>query len=255
MSNNSLPPKQIKLRKIEIPTTDPTLSKQGAQETLQNIYQQIAEAKRQYSETLSQTDQLKEATHAEINELREAWEEEKQHYIEQAQQEGYQQGFKQGQEDSVQEFQQLINEAVEVLGTAKKEYHKMIAESDETVLQIALAVAEKILKQSIEEDKDKFVGIARSLIEQVKDRSSIKLFVSSKYYPLLIENKDELRSIIHDEMEFMILPSIELQGEQIIIETPYGRIDASVDSQLEEISTRLFHVVEEITRENTNDTQ
>ncbi|MGP4040300.1 flagellar assembly protein FliH [Gracilibacillus sp. D59] len=255
MSNRSFPPRQIQIRKIEKPKWNQNTSEQDAKEMLNSVYQQIEDAKQQYDETLKKNEKLKEDTHAEIMQMRQAWDQEKAHYIEQAQQEGYQQGFKQGQEDSIQQYQKLMEEASNVLNTAKQEYHNIINESDVTVLQIAMAVAEKVLKQSIEEDNAKFVGIAKSLVEQVKDRTSIKLFVSSYYYPLLIENKDELNSVIHDEMEFMIYPSIELQGEQIMIETPFGRIDASVDSQLEEIRTRLFHVVEEITRENTNDIQ
>ncbi|QGH34535.1 flagellar assembly protein FliH [Gracilibacillus salitolerans] len=255
LSNRSLPPRQIQLRKIEIPKTNQHSSEQDAKERIDSIYQQIEDAEQQYKETLNKTEQRKEEVQSEINQWRQEWEKEKAHYIEQAQQEGYQQGFKQGQEDSTQLFQKKVEEAREVLRTAKQEYHKIIAESDETVLQIAMAVAEKVLKQSIQQDHAKFVGIAQSLIEQVEDQSSIKLFVSSNYYPFLIENKDELSSIIHDDIEFRIYPSMELQGEQIMIETPSGRIDASVDSQLEEIRTRLFHVVEEIMRENTNDTE
>ncbi len=253
LSNRSLPPRQIQLRKIEAPKTKQNSSERDNKETLHNIYQQIENAERKYKETLNKTEQRKEEVQAEINQWRQEWEQEKANYIEQAQQEGYQQGFKQGQEDSIQQFQKIVEEARDVLKTANQEYHRIIAESDETVLQIAMAVAEKVLKQSIQQEHAKFVGIAQSLIEQVKDQSSIKLFVSSNYYPFLIENKDELSSMIHDDIEFRIYPSVELQGEQIMIETPSGRIDASVDSQLEEIRTRLFHVVEEITRENTND--
>ncbi|WP_175495502.1 flagellar assembly protein FliH [Gracilibacillus orientalis] len=255
MSNSSFPTRQIQLRKIEIPKTKQTSSDKDEKEMLYNIYQQIEDAEQQYNETWNKTEQLKEDTNSEIKQLRQAWEQERAHYVEQAQQEGYQQGFEQGKKDSIQQYQKLMEEATEVVDTAKQEYHKIIAESDETVLHIAMAVAEKVLKQSIEKDNTKFIGIAKSLLEQVKDQSSIKLFVSSNYYPMLIENKDELSSIIHDEIQFTIYPSRDLQGEQVMLETPFGRIDASVDSQLEEIRTRLFHVVEEITRENTNDYQ
>ncbi|MDX8046936.1 flagellar assembly protein FliH [Gracilibacillus sp. S3-1-1] len=253
MSNHSLPTRQIGLRKIEQHSVEPFDSKEVATSSLHTIYQQLEEAKKQYQETLNQIEHAKQAAQDEVTQLREAWEEEKIQYIERAQQEGYQQGFEQGKEDSLREFRQIISEATDVLNTAREEYHKIIAESDETVLHVALSVAEKVIKQSIAEDNDKFIGIAQSLIEQVKEHPTIKLFVASKYYSLLMEHKDELAAIIHNQAEFTIYPTPELQEEQIMIESPYGRIDASVDSQLEEIRNKLFHLVEEITRENTDD--
>ncbi len=251
--DNTLPKRQIQIRKIDVPTYD--YSEEEAENQLQKIYKQIESAKTQLDKVKEETQQLQEATNKEITEAKENWKEEKLQYIEQAQQEGYQQGFEQGQKDSLAQYQSIITEATDVLDNAKQEYYKIVAESDETVLEIAMATSEKVLHQTLEEDPTKFIGIAQTLINQVKDHPQIKLLVSSKYYALLLENKDELSSILHNQMEFMIYPSVDLTEEQILIETPYGRIEASLDTQLEEIRTRLFHVVEEITRENTNDTQ
>ncbi|WP_170862682.1 flagellar assembly protein FliH [Gracilibacillus kekensis] len=253
MSNNPLPNRQIHLRKIDIPKQN--YSEQEAENQLQKMYKQIESANAELEKVIEEKRKMQEATNKEIQAAKENWEQEKLQYIEQAQQEGYQQGFEQGQKDSLTQYNTIITEAVDVLDNAKQEYYNIVAESDETVLEIAMATSEKVLHQVLEEDPAKFLGIVHSLINQVKDHPHIKLLVSSKYYTLLLENKEELSSILHNQMEFMIYPSADLKEEQVLIETPFGRIDASLDTQLEEIRTRLFHVVEEITRENTNDTK
>ncbi|WP_158413460.1 flagellar assembly protein FliH [Gracilibacillus boraciitolerans] len=253
MSNNPLPPRQIQLRKIEV--TRRNYSKFEAEDELQSLNQQIEEAEASLQEIVEKTDNKKETAQAEIIRLKEEWEQEKIQLIQKAQQDGYQQGFEQGKQDSLEQYQAIIHDAVDVLENAKKEYHKIVAESDETVLQIAMTTSEKVLHQLLDEEPSRFLAVAKSVVEQVKDHPKIKLFVSSKYFSLLLDNKDELNSLIQSDIEFMIYPSTDLIGEQIVIETPFGRIDASVDSQLQEIRSRLFHVVEEITRENTNVTE
>ncbi|UOQ47878.1 flagellar assembly protein FliH [Gracilibacillus caseinilyticus] len=252
MSNHhSLPPRQIQLRKVETPSSRSEY--EGFSTEKEDISKQIANAKQQLNNTLQQTEQLKFEAQQEIDKLRTNWEAERQQYIEQAQQEGYQQGFQQGKQDSTTQFQSLITEAQDVLQTANKEYHKIVAESDETILNLSLAVAEKIIQQSLDEDHSKFVGLAKSLMNQVKEHPSVTLFVSAQYYPVIQEYKEELSAILIKDIEFMIYPSSILDGEQIMIETPFGKIDASVDTQLEEIRNQLSYVVEEITREYTND--
>ncbi|UOQ85574.1 flagellar assembly protein FliH [Gracilibacillus salinarum] len=251
MSNYSLPKRQIQLRKVESPAA--RSEQKEVMTEKETITQQIADAKHQLNDTLQHTERLKLTAQQEIDKLRNDWEEERQQYIEQAQQEGYQQGFQQGKQDSTTQFQSLINQAEDVLRTANKEYHKIVAESDETILHLSLAVAEKVIQQSLEEDRAKFVGIAKSLMDQVKEHPAVTLFVSAQYYPVIQEYKEELNAILIKDIEFMIYPSSILAGEQIMIETPFGKIDASVDTQLEEIRNQLSYVVEEITREYTND--
>lgn len=246
LSNHRLIPiKQIQL-------TNPDSAAQKEEETLQSLQNQINQAKTRLAALQEEIVQRKKTAEEDMKGKREQWEKERENFIAEAQQLGYQQGFDQGKLDSVQQYKQMIEEAIQVLNKSNEEYSKIIAESDETILQIAMAVSKKIMKQSLAEDPAKFLPITKALIDQVKSHPQITLLVSPAYYPLLVDNKDELSSIMAEQEKFRIYPSLELKGEQVIIETPFGRIDASIDSQLEEVKNRLFHVMEEMIRENPN---
>ncbi|WP_163536794.1 flagellar assembly protein FliH [Gracilibacillus sp. YIM 98692] len=220
---------------------------------LEKLKDQIEESEEKLKTVQKEIDDKKIKAEKEIQKLRDNWEKEKKAYIEDAQSQGYQAGFEQGEKDSLERYQTMIQEANQNIELAKKDYANIISQSNESILRIALTVAEKIINQTIEEDQEKFIRIVQAAIEQVKEHPEIILFVHSNDYSLVLEHKEELQSVMLDQTGLWIYVDSTLEAGQVKVETSFGTIDASIDKQLEELKKHLFHIVEEISRGDRSD--
>lgn len=252
LRSSSLPKKTIKVKPFEKISDLPIDSTE--EETYQTLTEKIAEKSKELEALNQQMTERRKKAENEILMLREEWQSEKEQLIQEAQQQGYQQGFEQGKQDSLEQYSHLIDEAKTLIEHANDDVKKKIEQSDEVVLQIAMHAAEKVIYQSLGEDKTKYIGIVKEAIDYVKKFPSISVYASSKDYSYLLEHQDELREILQGQAELSIYPDSELQEYQVYVESPAGRLEASVDTQLEEIRNHLSQVMEEIIRERREDT-
>lgn len=251
---SSTPPKKvIEIKPIELPSNPEDEVKE--EDNYQSIKDKITEAQKEYEELNLRLNERRQEVEKEIQQLKEDWQQEKEQLIQAAQQTGYQQGFEQGKQDSLQQYSQMIDEAQKIIEQANKDARKKIEQSDEIILKIAMQAAEKILYQSLEEDADKFVGIVKAAMDYVKKHPTIAVYTSPKDYAYLLEHQEELKEILQGQSELSIYPDSDLDSYQVYIESPVGRLEASVDTQLEEIRNHLAQVMEEIIREQTENTR
>ncbi|MFD2443521.1 flagellar assembly protein FliH [Bacillus sp. CGMCC 1.16607] len=171
------------------------------------------------------------------------WEEEKQRLIIAAQNDGFEQGLLQGRDQGLTEYQELIQSAHEVVVASKNEYQKQVESADQTILNIAMSVAEKILNKKLEDQEQFFPIVKRALIE-AKNYREIQLHIHPTHYGFLLSHKDELMGLFPRETDFYLYPNDSLTEWSCVIESSNGRIDASVDSQLIEIKKKLQEMME-----------
>lgn len=251
---SSTPPKKvIEIKPIELPSNPE--DQEQEEENYQSIKDKIAEAQKQYEELNLRILERRQEAEKEILQLKEDWQQEKEQLTQAAQQTGYQQGFEQGKQDSLQQYSKMISHANKIIEQANIDVRKKIEQSDEIILQIAMHAAEKILHQTLEEDAHKFVGIVKAAMNYVKKYPSIAVYTSPNDYAYLLEHQEELKEILQGQSELSIYPDSDLDSYQVYIESPVGRLEASVDTQLEEIRNHLAQVMEEIIREQTENTR
>ena len=210
-----------------------------ANEILENANQQAEAIKKEaenfYQDVLQQIDQEKQS-----------WNEEKQYLIRQAEKEGFEKGFYEGKQQGFHEYKQLIEDAKKIIDLSQSDYQKHIENAEFTILQLGVKTAEKILAMTLDQDHEYFMNIVQKVIREVRDHSDIKLHVHPKYFELVIARKDELQALFHNPTsELYIFPDDEIEPDSCIVESSFGRIDASIDSQLIEIKKKLLELLEE----------
>ncbi|MBY6050351.1 flagellar assembly protein FliH [Cytobacillus firmus] len=179
-----------------------------------------------------------------MDEQRMALEQEKQKIFEDARIKGFAAGADEGRQSGHREYSELIHMAREVVNTAKHDYQQHIESSERTILNIGLKVAGKILSEALEQDSDQFLSIVKRALKEAREYTEIQLHVHPMYYDLLLSHKEELIRVFPKETDLYIYPDEELSNTSCIIESANGRIEASVDSQLEEIKRKLFEMLE-----------
>ncbi|WP_185147933.1 flagellar assembly protein FliH [Peribacillus simplex] len=202
------------------------------------------DAKQEAETLLLDAKQKAQAIAAEIQQDREHWENQKKvMFIEQAQKEGYQQGVEDGFQKGYNEIAGDIAFAKEVVESSKKDYRQHIESSETVILNLAVKVAEKIIGHQLEKDEESFLSIVKRAIKEARDYREVQLHIHPVQYQSILSHKEELIAIFPKDTELYIFPDDEIEENSCIIESENGRIDASVDSQLQEIKVKLTELL------------
>ncbi|MBM6618446.1 flagellar assembly protein FliH [Bacillus suaedaesalsae] len=188
--------------------------------------------------------QLQEAT-VQISKMKSTWEEEKAMLTEQVKQEGFQEGVQIGQQEVFSQLTHLIDEANSIVDLAKTDYIKQIEQSEETILKLGIKVAEKILKVHLKDNQENFMRIVKNAIKEVKDHADVSIKVHPSMYELVSSQRDELLTLFTGDKNLYVYPDADIEDSSCVIESSFGRIDASVDSQLTELKNKLLELLEE----------
>jgi flagellar assembly protein FliH len=207
--------------------------------------EQLEEAKQELELIKQQQVKVLEETEKQIEQQRDNWEQEKLVLIEQAKQEGYQAGFEEGKAESLIQFTGLIEQANSIILAAKKDYEATLDKSEESMLMLSVKIAEKIMKQKFDENPNLFLPVVKDAIQAIKDQRVLSIYLSPGNYEFVLAQKQELERVLESNAELSILVNEGLQEGSCIIEHPFGKIDASIDTQLSQIKQVLYELVME----------
>lgn len=172
--------------------------------------------------------------------LRLAWQEEAS-IIEQAHCEAekihdaaYEKGFKTGQAEgmaaSMLEASGHLRRIAEVAENAAAEMSQVLNQSEETLVKLALAVAEKIIQKNLNADRSLVQSIVRWAIEQVDAMEVIRVRVNPEDLEILQPYWEESRN---NKIE--LTPDARVQAGGCIIDTNKSVVDAQIGTMLAEI--------------------
>lgn len=211
----------------------------------EEIAQKLQEADRKLKEAELETERrLKEAERI-IGQQKQAWEQERSDLVETARKEGLETGYKEGRQQGYQEADDQINQARQVVEKAKEDYQQIIDSSETTILEIALRIAEKIMKYKLTETPEDFLPLVKRVIAEVHDQPEVVVLVHPDQYSLVLAQKDELELLTSSKSVLTIYPQAELEPFSCKVESSFGSIDASIDSQLTELRKQLQEVCQE----------
>jgi flagellar assembly protein FliH len=193
---------------------------------------------------VTEAKQLAKSIQEQILQERNAWEQEKIRLIEEAKQEGFSKGFNDGMIKSRQEYHEQILFAQEIIKKAKTDYESQVGQAEKTILKIGICAAEKILGEKLGESEDWFYAIVKRAMKEARESCEVQLHVHPNHYEFLLSRKDELAVIFPKETRIYIYPNDELSETSLLVESANGRIDASVDSQLNELKRKLLELLE-----------
>lgn len=249
LSNSNLSGK----RKIEVksvvpvPLTDPSGPTAPAlDEVEKEISEQIDNLMLELEDLRNHKEMLLNETNSEIQQARQNWETEKHAYIESAKKEGYQAGYKEGEEAAHHEYLVLIDQANSIVESAGHDYHATIEKHEESIIELAMYTAEKILRQQLEKSSQSFLPIVKSAIRELKDQSVISIYLNPANYETVLEQKEELLQVLEEDVRLAIYINVEIPENGCLIKHPFGQMDAGIDTQLNE----LRQVLHEVSREN-----
>ncbi|KAB2337508.1 flagellar assembly protein FliH [Cytobacillus depressus] len=179
-----------------------------------------------------------------LEEKLQSFEAEKEQITLHAKEAGYNAGLEDGRQNGYLEYHEIIQSAQAIVESAKKDYRTHVESSEKEILEIGMKVAQKIIGKMIIDNEEDFLSIVKRALKEAREHEEIQLHIHPLHYDFLLANKYELKTLFPKEVDLFIYPDDELTESSCIIESVNGRIDASVDSQLDEVKQKLNELLE-----------
>ncbi|WP_430785933.1 flagellar assembly protein FliH [Virgibacillus flavescens] len=236
--------KQIKIKPMEVLRKTDTKKYNVAHidEEIAAKEKKLQQMKQELNELKQQSESLLVDAQKEIELEKENWNNEKQQLISETKKQGYETGFSTGKEESLKHYADLLSKTNEIVDSATIDYHAVLESSEEVILQLAMQAAEKIITLKLNDKPETFIDIIKSAINEIKEQSVVSIYVHPDNYQLVIKQKDELHRLLDSDSKLTILVKDNLQVNDCVIEHPFGQIDASIDTQLNQLRALLHEV-------------
>lgn len=153
---------------------------------------------------------------------------------------GFETGYKDGQSNITKELEDKIT-SVNDFAKSNFELKKRIIKSAHLdIINLVLAISKKICQEAIETDKNILINVINNSINSLNDRENIKIIVNPVMYNRILEVSDKMKEIILNLKSIEILQDRNVATDGVIVESLDTRIDATVTSQIDELSFRLL---------------
>lgn len=188
-----------------------------------------------------EAEEIKEITHQQAKK-------EAEEILRKAREEGYSRGFAEGMagamtEAKLQRERQSVEQMTEIkdfLESAAIEREKMLDDTQSELKDLALAIAEKVIKVSLRSSGDIIMNMVESATEKHRRCEWIHIYIADCDAKTMTFTVPQLaKALSHVSDRVRLTPMTEEESGTCIIEMPDEIIDASVSTQLENIRTVL----------------
>ncbi|MFD1067574.1 flagellar assembly protein FliH [Oceanobacillus locisalsi] len=242
MSDNK---KQIGIKPIESIAPPAAAPPEDQKEVHRQLSEMISFQKEELASIEQAQEKKKEEVDRQIEEARNNWETEKQELMEKAQQQGFQQGYEDGKQEAHQQFKDKLQEANHIIDIAKADYHQTLEKQAETIVEIAMAAANKVLHNELKEQPAYIKALIEEGLDEVRTQPIVVIAVHPAYYEEVHSHQEELQRLVGEETKLSIHADTDMQPTDCIIQYPYGQIETSVNTQLKSIRESLMEYVME----------
>lgn len=153
----------------------------------------------------------------------------------QAYAEGLAEGIEKGRALHRQEQRQPIESLAALLAEAARIKQALLAEAEGQLLDLALAVAEKVIHLEVTTNREVIQGVLREAIRQIADRSGMKIRIHPEDFRYMMEIKSDFLQTIDGIGNVVFEADNGIARGGALIETLYGEVDARIDQQFREV--------------------
>lgn len=187
---------------------------------------------------------LREAR-AEARRIIDAAEKEIQHKMMAAEQEASQKGYERGCCEAQKQYEDLIAEAEFIRESARTEYKEVLAGIESDAVDVILDVAKKVIGIEISFNKEDVLYLVKQAFEKCANKERIVLKLAAEDYDFAVENKNRLLAMVEGIGELEIKKDVSLKEGGCILETPYGCVDAGIQTKLKKIEDAFRELIGE----------
>jgi len=149
--------------------------------------------------------------------------------------EGYQQGYSAALGKAAAEARNIRGQARKVLEQTEKVRTDQINQLKDEILNLSLEIAEKFIQRQLELQPNTVLDISREAIQLVSNRQLVVLWVHPDELEICSNNQDSLMTALPPKAKLQIMTDDSIKKGGCIIETDFGRVDATVTARWENL--------------------
>jgi flagellar assembly protein FliH len=150
---------------------------------------------------------------------------------------GHAEGFKAGESEAKEKFEieyknkiASLNQLIEGFEKIKPE---VMAAQEKFFLDAIFKITEQVIKREIQSDKEYLARTIHDVLEKVESREQLRILVSESQLQTIYSILPDLEKQYTGLKNISIDPSQNLGPFDVVLETDWNRVDATLDSQLE----------------------
>jgi len=155
---------------------------------------------------------------------------------------GYRDGLKKAEAEMAARYEALLQEARHLVEEAHRVKERVVAESEPFLVELSTAIARKIIGEHLAVDPDWTKAHVKRTLERRREKGLITLCVAPSQFAKLQDARSELTLSVDSQAELAIVPDATVDEGGCVVRTPFGSIDARIDTQLSELKAALMEV-------------
>lgn len=157
--------------------------------------------------------------------------------------EGFQQGYDEGLRLATQEQQEISTRLGALLHDVAADNEGLVRALESQVIELALAVAEKVIAREAKTDSQIILSVVRSALSEIHDATELRIHVNPDDYPLLETRWQEMlpRSVAERSE---LTPDDLVERGGVVVETRIGYVDSQLKTRLNQVVTSFQGVLD-----------
>ncbi|RXY99273.1 flagellar assembly protein FliH [Fictibacillus sp. S7] len=205
----------------------------------------LQEIEREYQEAKQKMEQERLQHEEFLLRSKEEWQQQVIAERENARQTGYQEGFSAGEIEGRTTYENLLTMAKTTVDRSKEDYLRYLESAEPMIIELASKMARKLVGDVLTENPEAWKELVRRLLNEVREHPDVKLYVHPKWYETTQNAKQEIQQVLMHSATLFIYPDFKLNENNCVVEFPFGKIEAGLDSQLNELKKKLIETLGE----------
>lgn len=154
--------------------------------------------------------------------------------------ESYRKGYAEGvefQKRAIAPVLDAISAMTKMIPPIRKD---IAAKTEEQVVALALAIAEKILNQEVTTRKEVIIGVIKGVLKNISETEGMKIRLNPNDFRYIMEVKKDFLQSFDGVHNVIFEEDVSIKRGGAVVETMFGEVDARLESQLKEIRTAML---------------
>jgi len=156
--------------------------------------------------------------------------------------ESYKKGLAEGVESQQKELLPALDAVASVTRIIPQLRKTIITKSEEQVVKLAVAIAEKIIGQEVATRKDVILGVLREALKNISETDGMKIRINPHDFHYMMEAKKDFLQSFDGARNLVFEEDMSIKRGGAVVETMFGEVDTRLENQLKEIKTALLQL-------------
>ncbi len=149
---------------------------------------------------------------------------------------GYEQGERAGAEAGLKRADAMLRRLAQTIEELADVRRSMIRQTERQMVELALAIARRIVRREVALDSELTVAMARVALERLGDSTSVTIRLNPDDYETTAGRREALLPGSH----VTVVPDTAVSRGGCLVQSDFGYVDASIDAQFQELARALL---------------